>query len=233
MAVEYEKLVYLDPQKTGSTFVEEVLLEVFGREPSYRGRHEPLKVRDSKRLHCISVRDPWDQYMSLYRYGRDRRGGVYLNLKGAGLASSYETFGSWLDVVLDPEHAPAVAPMWGKTGVAPLFGLQTFRYLRMAIPRSLDEMTRMRSTEDVRAVHDEKKAWDVVLRTESLSQDLATMLIQNRRRLGIWKTRGSIERIVASHAGANASKSKRQAMDPRDRDRIAEREWLLLEQFGY
>ncbi|WP_062314126.1 hypothetical protein [Demequina rhizosphaerae] len=233
MAVEFEKLVYLDPQKTGSTFVEEVLIDVLGHEPTVRQRHTPLQARDPHRLHCISVRDPWDQYLSLYRYGSDRKGGVYLTLKNAGQASAYRDFGSWLDVVLDPANAAAVAPRWGDTGIARLVGLQSFRYMRMAIPRSLQLMPSMKTVEDVREQHARLKAWDVVLRTETLLDDVVEMLDTHRDRLGITMSRDEIASRAASHAGANASKSKRVEMADEHRARIAEREWLLLEEFGY
>ncbi|WP_062383036.1 hypothetical protein [Demequina iriomotensis] len=233
MAVEFEKLVYLDPQKTGSTFVEEVLIEVFGGEPTLRARHTPLKERDPERLHCISVRDPWDQYLSLYRYGADRRGGVYLNLKAAGLSDAYASFGDWLDVVLDPANAAMVAPNWGSTGIARFVGVQSFRYLRMALPRALERMRTMESVEDVREQHAQHKAWDVVLRTETLADDVVDMLDTHRDRLGITMSREDLDRIARQHAGANASKSKRVEMEDAHRARIASSEWLLLEEFGY
>ncbi|MDN4475177.1 hypothetical protein QQX09_04800 [Demequina sp. SYSU T00192] len=233
MAVVFEGLVYLDPQKTGSTYVEEVLIEVLGQEPVMRNRHGVINQHDPDLLHCISVRDPWAQYLSLYRYGVDRHGGVSKNLRQSGNGAVYDDFGTWLDVVLDPANTALVAGRWGSSGIAPLVGLQTFRYLRLAVSRPFARMATMKTVEDVRAQHAEHKMWDVALRTESLAEDVVGMLDAHRDRLGITMSRDEIEAVAKAHAGANASKSGRVGMDAEHRARIAEREWLLLEEFGY
>lgn len=77
MSLETDKMVFLEVQKTGSTFVNVVLekcsLDVY-RGSKKHHRVEPQAIGD--RLVLASVRNPWSWYVSLWAYGMQGNGAV-------------------------------------------------------------------------------------------------------------------------------------------------------------
>src|SRR6185503_14274720 len=68
-----DRLIYLQMQKTASTHVARVLAEVVGGEQHQQ--HIRLRVEPEGRLVAISIRSPWDWYVSLWAYGCREGGG--------------------------------------------------------------------------------------------------------------------------------------------------------------
>ena len=72
---DFGKIVYLEMQKTGSTFVNSFLRECCLLEEISYKKHGV--VRDdyaSDKFYFITIRHPYDLYSSLYRYGLDGQG---------------------------------------------------------------------------------------------------------------------------------------------------------------
>ena len=74
--VEYETFAYLALQKTGSTFIVEFLRRFCGEKLIYLEKHKPVPAERHRRekLYVISVRNPLDQYISLYSFGVEKKG---------------------------------------------------------------------------------------------------------------------------------------------------------------
>ena len=67
--LEFEKLVYLDLQKTGSMFVKKFLRR-FSATPEVASTNGlPRAQRKDGALHVVSVRRPLTPYLSLYSHG--------------------------------------------------------------------------------------------------------------------------------------------------------------------
>ena len=63
---EFETFVYLDTQKTGSSFISYVLRRHSSEKEVLHSKHQPVGERyDPNKFYFISVRDPFDQYISL------------------------------------------------------------------------------------------------------------------------------------------------------------------------
>jgi len=67
---EFPNFVYLDVEKTGSTFIMTLLDEFISAPVVRREHHMPMEADcDRSKRYFISVRDPLDAYISLYSYG--------------------------------------------------------------------------------------------------------------------------------------------------------------------
>ena len=74
MPVASDKLVYLELQKTASTFICSTLVDLFGA--CVFARHGPLADEDRSKFVIGSVRNPWDYYVSLWCFGCQKGGGT-------------------------------------------------------------------------------------------------------------------------------------------------------------
>ena len=165
--LEFVDFVYLDVEKSGSTFARH-FFEQFGVGGVVADqKHAPLKSRRRNKLHIISCRDPIASYKSLYMYGGRQIGGFYQLMKRRGHADVYDGtidgFSRWLDLALEMRSGR--------------IGLQTRRFLLLALPKDTPGRA------DVLDGHgDAIKAFaehglaDVILRTESLNDDLAALV---------------------------------------------------------
>ena len=71
--IEYEKFIYLDMYKTGSTYVVQLLNKLMPGKPVRSFRHAPLtKGRPffwkQGKYAFATVRNPWDWYVSMWAY---------------------------------------------------------------------------------------------------------------------------------------------------------------------
>jgi hypothetical protein len=237
----FHSLAYLDVEKSGSTFVSQFLCDFLDDDEVSFRKHVEMEDRPpAGRVHVISVRDPLDTYLSLYSYGCQGKGGLAGTMRDAGLGHLYDGtaggFDRWLDAVLDPAEAMALNPSsYGRSGVAPHVGLLSFRVARLSTPRPLRWICAVTSTEDFLRTYRQRTVVDVVLRNESLTQDLAALV---RREDLAW--RPSREAALSALAAAERlNTSTRLDSDaafevPGDAwQRVAAREPLLTEVFGY
>jgi len=90
--LDLSELVYLDTQKTGSTFFSEFLAKYSQLDTLSFKKHSPVGPEQIVRKDVsflIGVRQPSQYYVSLFRYGIDGRGEIYQQLKRAGKESLY------------------------------------------------------------------------------------------------------------------------------------------------
>jgi hypothetical protein len=241
---EFETFVYLPLQKTGSTFVVR-FFERFCKERLLANTaHDTIAAEayDPAKLYLVSVRNPLDQYVSLYSYGAGGEGGVYMWMRRRGYDFMYdgsaESFRRWLAIVLRRDSADLLANDYAAAGnhVASLVGFQTYRYLQLAIPSAQEVLSECKSQRDVRAAHVARSIVGFTLRTETLNADLAN-LIQTKLRDSV----ANLDEALAYLQGAkpvNASSrfdqyGQKVELDANSLRRLEQREWLLYELFGY
>src|SRR6476620_582641 len=73
-----KKLVFLELQKTGSTHIKQLLKKTVGGVNDGKHNQPGTELRESGKTFVGSIRDPWGWYMSLFSYGCQKKGGVYL-----------------------------------------------------------------------------------------------------------------------------------------------------------
>lgn len=237
----FHSLVYMDVEKSGSTYVSQFLRDFLDDDEVAFRKHVELEDRPpAGRLHVISVRDPLDTYLSLYSYGCQGKGGLSGTIRQAGFGDLYDStpqgFDRWLDVVLDPGRAAILNPRsYARSGVADHVGLLSFRVARLSGPRPLRWMREVGSTDEFLAAYREHAVADVVLHNETLSQDLAALV---RREDLAWRpSRDAALSVLAAKDRLNSSRrldSDAGFAVPDDAwERVAARERLLTDVFGY
>ena len=239
----FQSLAYLDVEKTGTAFVNRFLREHLDEpELDYR-RHGLLEAHPpTNRLHVISVRNPVDQYLSLFSYGCDSRGEFWKVMAEQGFGRLYEptsaAFGRWIDFVLDPANARYIPNRnYLASGVAPYIGMMSFRVVRLAIPQPVRNLKAATSYEDVRRIYQDLSVVDFVVHTETLAADLERLVSERSGDLS-WKP-SPAEAIEALRGARRRNVSQR--VDERSgfvvpseaASHIRERERLLYEEFGY
>jgi len=241
---EFETFVFLDVQKTGTTFIVRFLRE-FCTEKELRKRlHNCVSGDyDPNKFHFISVRNPLDQYVSLYSYGSERKGPLYKKfvLQGHGdlYDGSWGGFKSWLDFALAPENAGYLSRAYAAAGSGEthkLIGFQTYRFLTVAVQNPRDLFDACRSRDEIRNAYEAQKIADFTIRHETFRADIETLIRTKLKHcMGdldeALRYLKSAEPINASdrvdkHRGEVRIGLKRQAA-------LQEREWLLHDIFGY
>jgi hypothetical protein len=241
---EFQSFVYLAPQKTGTTFIS-AMLDEFCKEEQFRNHsHVPMGADyDKGKFYFISVRDPLDAYLSLYSYGSGAQGRMRHRFEEEGLGDLYDGtltgFNEWLAYVLKPRKAAALDRVYAKFGggaTSALIGLQSYRYLRAALPAPETTLAACRTEDDIRQVYKEKKLPTYFVRFETFTSDLIALLrgplrhamrdveaavnyVETAPRLN------TSERVDAFHDEIKLGKKLKR--------KLAEREWFLHEEFGY
>lgn len=241
---EFESFVYLDVQKTGSSFII-FLLRTFCREQQIRAaKHRSVGAPyDSNKFHFISVRTPLDQYLSLYSYGCSGKGALYRRLGRRGKEHLYDStwkgFKRWLRFILDEEHAELlVGDGKGdyKGRVQQLIGFQTYRYLELALAEPSNALGACETRDDVRDVYKRLNIAQFHVRHESFRGDLKELLTTR-----IPAAMGDLQAALKFAAEGNPINVSDRVdafeidaeLSPKLAGVLAEREWLMAELFGY
>ena len=237
---ESEKLVYLDVQRTGSDFVVAFLQRFLASSNGcvYRSR-KLISERKEGALHIISCRHPLGQYLSLYSFGCDGQGAFYKRMHHAGLASLYDGstggFAGWLELILAPEHSERLAlGRFNNHPLQELFGFQTFRFLRLALPGYVKASKQIKTESDVREHLLNFGMMDVVLRQETLNEDLCKLVSGEHAHL--FENRDGVPHYLAETPRTNTSTKRTidlQALTPEILSALRAREWLLYDILGY
>jgi hypothetical protein len=120
--LDLDRLVYLDAQKTGSTFLSDFLAVHSGLKVRSFAKHSPITEEQFGRNEVsflISIRRPGPYYISLFRYGLDGHGEIFHKMKRSGRLDLYQPneacFKKFLEAVNDGQN----------------YGLQTRRLLNI------------------------------------------------------------------------------------------------------
>ena len=241
---EFETFVYLDMQKTGSTFITTFLKQNTLEKLLRHDRHVGMPSDcDRSKLYFISVRNPLDQYTSLYSFGCQSLGQLHLKLDRRGRGSLYNGtwsgFESWLDFVLDPENARLLGDGYGRKRsgrASELVGLQSYRVLLLALPGAKELLHDCDSVAAIESVYDQHKLPEHVIRTETLRPDLKELVLV--KLTDRFPDVAAALHQIDTMEPVNASKRIDQfdatpKLSAALQRRLEEREWLLHKYFGY
>jgi hypothetical protein len=239
---EYETFVYLDVQKTGSSFISAIFRRFCAERCIRSDRHVSLARRwdyDPDKLHIISIRDPLDAYLSLYSFGCGHEGMLFRHLSrthGQLYNHTWSGFQQWLDLLLEPENAPLLAKDGEAYPAANLIGFQSARVLQMSMWRGEKRLQACETADDVRKGYQKLNIVNYIIRNESLREDLAT-LIDTRLRHAITEPDAAInfvrtaEPVMVSERVDGKYENAR--LTPKRAARLREREWPMYEFFNY
>jgi len=234
---DFGKIVYLDVQKTGSTYVSRFLQNNLLVSEITLCKHCPVKRVSRNALYFISVREPLQLYISLYQYGLEGRGGLADRFAEHGLSSYYQpdstlAFEKWLDFMLSPDSSRYFGIGYQRSPHT-LFGLLSFRFLRLSFVAPVVKLRRARSRQSLLKIYNRHKIHDHVIKTETLNQDLEKLL--DSKVGSFFKPREQVKFYLQNSERINTSKFGA-AFQPENisPDLVAylkEREWFLYEQF--
>lgn len=234
--IEFETLCFLQNQKTGCTFVE-TLLRQFCTEGLRRyEKHARLRKVRPGVFYFIGIREPLEVYSSLFRYGLDGRGEIFIRLKAAGKANLYSQgvsgFTEWLRYILDIKNSHIIMPDAPQM-VTENLGLNSWRYLRLAVPE-LSAAARSKTTRDqIRELESQHTVIDRVIRHEQLSSDLHALF--HGPLSAAVEDLDAIDRWLMNTPRINASRTTEQNLPgaiPTDlMEQLHSREWFIYEKF--
>lgn len=224
---DFGSFVYLDMPKTGSWYVVTFLKQVSRIEEKAFARHRWVgQTYNPKAFHFISVRNPVSLYNSLYRYGLDKKGGVYNRLKDSRNLQVYRDFDYFCSFALDPANARLLDTRYDQTA-AEQCGFMSFRYLRLCLQNPDERIAQQLAGGKALSHLKADFIIDHVVRTENLNDDLLSLTTEiipeyfdpEQVRLFL----ESMPKINVSYIPADQV----QLADGRMRDRILEKEHLL------
>ncbi len=241
---EYETFAYLDVPKTGSSFIARLLSTYCSEQQVFSKKHAPLEERyKPEKFYFISVRDPLDQYISLYSSGCERKGSLYRRLNRHGYGdfynSSWKGFKRWLKFILAPENAKYLRNRFNTLYSAPLseiLGYQSYRFLELAVPMSRKSLADCRTKDDVRKAFRTMNVARDTIRHETFQADLKHLLT-SRLSKSFSDLNGALAFVEAGEK-VNASDridrlTDRPKLGRRGSELVEDREWFLRELFGY
>lgn len=130
---DFGAFVYLDLHKTGSTYVSNFLTSCCLLPELRFVKHESVKLDyRPESFYFITIRHPLEMWSSLYRYGLERKGFVYLRISEAGLTSCYESFDKFVAFCLQPKNALHLGEGYNFE-ISEQLGFMSFRYLALSL----------------------------------------------------------------------------------------------------
>lgn len=130
---DFGEIAYLELHKTGSTYVNQFLNSCCRLAPLRFSKHD--SVREDYRSDCfyfITIRNPNDMWSSLYRFGLDKKGGVFNRLSKVGLLDCYESFEKFVNFCLDEENANLLGDNFNRE-ISERVGFMSFRFMKLSL----------------------------------------------------------------------------------------------------
>ncbi|HSI26564.1 MAG TPA: hypothetical protein VK948_04075 [Aeromicrobium sp.] len=230
---DYGSLVYLDVQKTGSTYVNQFLAASCTLpQRSFRkhGRIEGGTYRPEAH-YFITARHPVPSYVSLFRFGLAQRGGIRRRLMRSGHEDLYQRgINAWLEFILDERNVNYLSAHERfdeviHSGV----GLMTFRFLALSIVDPMAILPSARSLADLGRIYAERNIARRVIRNEELNTGLATLALED---VPQWFDASAARAFLDTMAPINASIADRPGeIAPELLAEIQKREGLLIDWF--
>lgn len=176
---DFGKLVYLDVQKTGSTFISQFLKECCTLpEVKFKKHGRISDDYEQESIYFISVRNPIEQYLSLFRYGLDKRGGAFTRLRKQGQADLYRpeqgAFEDFILFALNEADASVLDKGYELTSQKFGMGLMTHRHLMLSFHHPMRTLKNT-GANNILAAYDKKKIWSFCVRQERLTEDLRSL----------------------------------------------------------
>jgi len=128
------------------------------------------------------VRNPLDQYISLYSHGCGGSGGLFHRLRAENREDLYDSsmkgFREWMRFLFEPENAGLLDADFaeGEPKLCTLIGFQTYRYLELAMLDPFKTLHECKTQDDVRKAYKEKAIVDFTIRHETFNADVEMLL---------------------------------------------------------
>lgn len=236
--LEFEDIVYLDVQKTGSTYIRK-FLQRFARTPEISGvKHKAVVHYDEKKLYIISCRDPLRQYLSLYAYGCQGLGTFRFKKEKVGIDHLYDGtiagFTGWLELIVPASTGRKYMTGLNRHRLLELFGVQTLRFLRLALPSYREVFETIERKSDVKDRLKSQGLMDFLIKQETLTTDLARLV--SGEHAGRFKDLDAVEKYLAETGKINRTPDfgiDVTALSPEVLALVQEREWFFFETLGY
>ncbi|MDB5523377.1 MAG: hypothetical protein JWM58_1140 [Rhizobium sp.] len=252
--IEYEKFIYLDVYKTGSSHIKNLLPAITEGKQIRVKRHGPLTSGrpyswTGGKLVFATVRNPWDWYVSLWSFAREGGGAMWRFFSEAlppeEVQEMYDagnpvvSFGKWLHAVNDKDFMLRVIKNnLPESGLAGIIGLYTFRFMRVTTPYPTFLLKSWMVPSIDAAIRYQRWAhmYREVLRMESLNSDLKAFVGKYRERCDF---KPDAEAMIDKYAETPRNTSIRLLPSYRDyyteatRQLVADKDRLFIELFGY
>lgn len=230
--IEFASFCYLQNQKTGCTMVETFLRQHCSEDIVHYDKHKAPKQWQDEKFYFLSVREPLDTYLSLFNYGLDGKGELFVRLQHAGHGWMYDHgidgFGDWLEFILDPAHAELSYPK--KCGsVAPFVGLVSCRFLRLAVSGFEAECSAIDCRTAVVDFVESHRHASRVIHYETMQNDLME-LVKGTLSHAFVDLPGALGWLAASpriNPSNRREKSGMELLTAAQRTQLVEREWYL------
>ena len=255
-----KKLVFLELQKTGSTHIKQLLKKTVGGVNDGKHNQATPELRASGRSFIGSIRDPWSWYLSLFTYGCQKQGGVYIRstnpkhwkkLSDADRATpgfeaydadycktlyedpdNADAFRAWLKLVLATGgHRRIVEDGFLDSPLSALGGLMTFRYFLLFVDTATTLPPEVKTMKALEAYESEHRFVQHIVRNESLAEDLITAV----KACGAPLTEADCA-LIREAPKTNASarrKPRSHYYDAASAKAVAKREKFIIDKFGY
>ncbi|MBL0374778.1 hypothetical protein JJB09_22450 [Rhizobium sp. KVB221] len=254
--IEYEKFIYLDMYKTGSTYVVSLLNKLMAGKPVRSFRHAPLtKGRPffwkQGKFAFATVRNPWDWYVSMWAYSIQQPNVLFFRdvrkvLGDEGAKKLFdpenpkESFAVWLKSLNDPDFLKAVMTdhPYSRSPLNKFLGFYSYRFIRVTTPHPALFLRRWYMWNMDRAIAHQKRwaIYDKVFKSETLTEDFSNFVLENKERCGFKENaKGILKRNAPTpkNTSNRTLTSYRDYYTPELRDLVARRDRLLIDLFGY
>lgn len=231
---DFGDLVYLDLQKTGSTFVSEFLNRTCILPLVRESKHGRINERKNPNaFYFITVRHPVAQYSSLFRYGLDRRGALYARMSQLGMAGLYElgaeAFNKWLRFVLEFENAELLGEGFERIPKDYNIGFLSYRYLMLSLARPERTIRKKPSNVDIADYAKECSIVNHVIKNEELNEGLMELSLSIKPE---YFDKERVEEFLKKERKKNASSVSAEQISQIDKDlyrMVVEKERILFE----
>lgn len=232
---DFGKLVYLDLQKTGSTFTSSFLDQCCILQQRKYQQHEIITDDyNPDAFYFISIRHPIKLYSSLFRYGKEKGGGLFKRIEASGAVDAdklYGDFNTFTEFVLNPKNAPLLDTAF-LPAISEKYGFASYRFLRLSLQRPMlkigEHLREKTSTREFKKdfIH------SLVIKNESLNEDLYDLSMRIKPE---FFDPVKVEAFLSSREKTNTSKISSleiPELDPTLQSEIARKDALLLEHYS-
>lgn len=172
---DYGQLVYLDNQKTGGTFVSKFLQECCTLDlVSYEFRTKHRAVAEQYRedaTYFSTVREPFDLYGSLYRYGQSNMGITWKRVRNRKRLDLYDDFPKWLEFILDPQNERIFESDYHGFSAMDV-GIMSFRSMRITVKDPKADLGSTKTYDELIEQWDRCQISDFIFKQEDLNRCL-------------------------------------------------------------
>ena len=228
---DFGKIAYLDVHKTGSSYVSKFLDSCCTLKQVRFEKHD--WVREDYRADCfyfITLRNPYDMWSSLYRYGLDGRGDVYHRLRRANMLGCYETFDKFVNFCLDEEHANLLGYEYNSE-ISEFIGFMSFRFLKLSLQFPMRHIKYCLSKGLSLSTLENNFITRLEIKNEKLNEQLATLSLE---RFPQYFDAVRVQDFFLNNFRINQSRNTKNEVDSLTGDtlkRMHSKEWLLISRY--